>query len=106
MAQDKTDIYTYAHTHAGEELAVMGKQPVPPVPPVPVFSDWLLAYRRKNRIGDLAADVRRDPPPGQWGYVGLLSHLQDRRACVDAWNSAKAAKSAYDRYVAKSTSSE
>lgn len=80
MAQDKTNIHTYTHTRAGhtythtravKELAVMQKHPVPPVPPVPSFSGWLLAYRRNNRIGDLAADVRREPPRPGWGCLFL-----------------------------------
>lgn len=70
------------------------------------FSAWLMSYKRNNRIGDLAADVRSDPPCGEWGYVDLLSHLEARRACFEAYDAAQAAKAAYARYVAKTTPSE
>lgn len=99
MAQDKTNIHTYPHTRAGKELAVMQKHPVPPVPPVPSFSDWLLAYSRNNRIGDLAADVRRDPPRPGWGYTELRRHMLSRGACLDAMKSLEAAKRAYYRHA-------
>ncbi len=70
------------------------------------FSQWLLTYERDNRIGDLAGDVRRDPPSGDWGYQEMLAHMLERRACKEAWQSAKAAFTAYVRYVAKTTQSE
>lgn len=99
MAHNKTDIHTYAHTHAGEELAVMQKHPVPVVPVVPGFSAWLLDYRRKNRIGDLAADVRSLPPAGDWGYRELKMHMFLNRASCEAMDALEAAKRAYYRHA-------
>lgn len=77
----------------------MQKHPVPPVPPVPSFSAWLLAYRRKNRIGDLAADVRSLPPAGDWGYKELKAHMLLNRASNEAMDALEAAKRAYYRYA-------
>jgi len=99
MAQDKTNIHTYTHTRAGKELAVMQKHPVPPVPPVPSFSGWLLAYRRNNRIGDLAADVRSLPPAGDWGHKELKAHTLINQASHEAMDALEAAKRAYYRYA-------
>jgi hypothetical protein len=61
------------------------------------FSAWLLSYTRNNRIGDLASDVRRDPPGAAWGYRELKQHMLDRRACRDAMMALEATKRAYLR---------
>ena len=86
MAQDVTGndyIHTYTHTHTHTERSERnGKSPVPAVPTVPRFSDWLLAQAdRDDPIGDLAYDVRRDPPTAPlWGVKELRDHMGRRRA--------------------------
>jgi len=39
------------------------------------FRDWLLAYDEDDVIGDLAQDVKRQPPPGDWTANSLRSYL-------------------------------
>lgn len=73
------------------------------------FQEWLMAYKRDNRIGDLARDVRRDPPKEAnyidvqkvWDAKRLREHMVNRRACREALEALSAAKQAYKRYVAK-----
>lgn len=79
--------------------AAMANSPVTSCDPVTGFTDWLLAYSRNNRIGDLAADVRRDPPRPGWGYTELRRHMLSRGACLDAMKSLEAAKRAYYRHA-------
>lgn len=84
MAQDGThemelSINTLrARTHT-ERSGRNGKSPVPRVPG---FRAWLLAQAgRDDPIGDLAADVRRDPPGTQaWSVEELRDHMAQRRA--------------------------
>jgi hypothetical protein len=63
------------------------------------FSDWLLSYKRKNRIGDLAADVRSKPPSSEWDYVRLKTHMRGCGASSEAMSALDAAKRAYYRYA-------
>ena len=65
------------------------------------FREWLLTYNRDNRIGDLAKDVRSDPPAGAWDYLDLVTHMKIRHACKEAFDALKAAIRAYERYSAK-----
>lgn len=87
MAQDgtsKTDTHIYAHT-CRREFGCNRSSPVPSCAAVPEFSGWLLSQvGRDDPIGDLAADVRRDPPAGLWGASELRSHMRNRGACCDA----------------------
>lgn len=50
-----------------------------------LFSSWLLAQSgRDDPVGDLAGDVRRDPPTGGWGVKELRRHMHHRGACGEA----------------------
>ena len=106
MAQDDTQKNVYNHIHTHTHIHVKSgcnaKLPVPAVPTqkgVPGFSEWLIAYRRDNRIGDLAADVRSNPPTGAWGYRDLKHHLRLSCACNEAMQALEAAKRAYYRHA-------
>ena len=91
MAQDGTGkkgihhMHTHAHAHA-ERSERNRNSPVPPVPTCARFSDWLLAQAdRPDPVGDLAEDVRRDPPKVPlWGVRELRDHMGQRRACREA----------------------
>lgn len=59
------------------------------------FRDWLLEYNDDDIIGDLANDVRRDPPEGNWDAKKLRAHMRNRRACDEAFEALKDAVSLY-----------
>lgn len=69
------------------------------------FCEWLLSYRRDNRIRDLADDVKRSPPETEdFDSAGLRDHMERNRACREAFEALAAAQIAYARYVVKTAS--
>lgn len=70
------------------------------------FSEWLLQYKRKSIIRDLADDVRSDVLSGDlpeaFTEIGLEKRLTECGACDGAFHALRSAKLAYRRYrVAK-----
>lgn len=49
-----------------------------------MFMSWLLLqHERPDLVGDLAMDVRRDPPEGR-SIGALRRHMRSRGACPEA----------------------
>ena len=66
------------------------------------FVGWLAQQaRRRDAIGDLARDTRRDgdwPPPGKVNRSKLRTHLESRGAIPEAVDALDAAWDEWDAY--------
>ena len=66
------------------------------------FVEWLASQtRRRDAIGDLARDTRRDgawPPPGKVSRSKLRAYLEARGAIAEALDALDAAWDEWDAY--------
>ena len=62
------------------------------------FGEWLLQYKRKSVIRDLAGDARESGMQANWKHYDLAYDMLLNGACDDAWRAYKAAVRAYRRF--------
>lgn len=71
------------------------------------FSEWLLTQLdRDDFVGDLAGDVRRDPPINALGVKELRRHMHHRHACGEALDALRRAYSEWHQCCCSTTADD